>query len=315
VYDYFAPVNEHFKKETTFVEQSNKNKTKLPKIQQLTINDETNNSIIDVSIDTTSMDLKFIFDESLIVEILEKEREKIPGVKNNTSTTLHTITLDTIRNHIAKTNTFDDKLKYMVLTYIINNEKNLNTEEKGLNLSIKEKEFKRIFNEIGNLSMNANRFKKIIQTELVDFFARQPYIFEFKVKQEPPKKDFWVGHSLPTIAAIIKEGYYINQANAELMHYFQTKKDGLLKPDHPNQETLYNFDDAFAFGKYDKFKRLAGTNPDDGSYNTQLVPTIRKIFTDNSKDIMFSCLRDDKDVSKAKGAIDTLYLVQDIKST
>jgi hypothetical protein len=302
VYDYFAPVNEHFAKETTLVTEYNKNKTKLPKIQQLTINDKSNNNIIDVSTDMKTMDVKFIFDKSLIVDILGKERERIRGVENNTS-----ITLDTIRNYIAKTNTFDHKLKHMVLTYIINNQENID---------IKEKKLETKFKNVGTLSQQESTFKNIIQNELVEFFRQQPYIFGIKVEDPEKKKDIWIRHSIPTIAAIIKEGYYINQANAELMHYFKTKKDGQLKPiqDISNLNKYY-FNDAFAFGKYDKFKRLAGTNPDDGSYNTLLVQTMRNIFTDNSKDIMFSCLRDDKDFSKAKGAIDTLYLVQDIKST
>jgi hypothetical protein len=46
------------------------------------------------------------------------------------------------------------------------------------------------------------------------------------------------------------------------------------------------------------------------------VKTIVEEFTaDNSKDIMFSCIRDDKELGKVLGAIDTLLLVQDLKST
>lgn len=123
--------------------------------------------------------------------------------------------------------------------------------------------------------------------------------------------------SYNTIAQIIKEGYYINKANAELIHYFNMKRqyqkihaDSMTK-----QKRTYEFAPNFSFAKYEKFRSFF--HPYTATtFDTQLVKTIVEEFTaDNSKDIMFSCIRDDKELGKALGAIDTLLLVQDLKST
>jgi hypothetical protein len=183
-----------------------------------------------------------------------------------------------------------------------------------------------------------------------------------------------------TIAQIIKEGYYINKANAELINFFEKKREfnvddvyfvrpkasqggarkrsikgtktNLTKyggtfnscngekcdscvsvpfenPDkHVNPET-YKFCGNFDFKSYQKFSSKfnlasSGKKEDNNYYDTNLVPIIVKEFCTNdkgivnmlgTKDIMFCCIRNDRDVSKALGAIDTLALVQKLKST
>ena len=154
-----------------------------------------------------------------------------------------------------------------------------------------------------------------------------------------------------TIAQIIKEGYYINKANAELIDYFERKRNFEKNFESSSREikvktggkrirrqkggtdacdngccfkptlnvpspTSYPFKGNFDFKSYNKFKmsfmQMNGTT--DKKYDTQLVKTLVKEFP-NSKDIMFACIRDDKNVGIALGAIDTLLLVQDLKST
>lgn len=123
--------------------------------------------------------------------------------------------------------------------------------------------------------------------------------------------------SYNTIAQIIKEGYYINKANAELIHYFNMKRQyQKIHADSTNkQNKTYEFAPNFSFAKYEKFSSFFHPHTST-TFDTQLVQTIIDEFTaDNSKDIMFSCIRDDKELGKALGAIDTLLLVQDLKST
>lgn len=134
------------------------------------------------------------------------------------------------------------------------------------------------------------------------------------------------------IRQLIKEGYYINKANVELMQYFKSKmkfNNAAVK----RREEKYGFCGNFDFPSYDKFatsftrgiapvrpqtaklvKRGGNGSTNDTYYDTQLVPTIKEMFPNNPKDIMFACIRNDKDVGKAMGAIDTLRLVQDLKS-
>lgn len=172
-----------------------------------------------------------------------------------------------------------------------------------------------------------------------------------------------------TIAQIIKEGYYINKANAELINYFEHKRnfnisppdyfnrksnvkkggkrrqvggtdqcigtscDRCLIPRIDNPEThmspqTYKFCNNFDIQHYNKFNhKFTNANPTTDAqqdfYDTNLVPIIVNEFSKRegkydilgTKDLMFCCIQNDKQLAKALGAIDTLRLVQQLKST
>jgi hypothetical protein len=134
-------------------------------------------------------------------------------------------------------------------------------------------------------------------------------------------------HRYYVSSQIIKEGFYINLANAELINYFERKRNFDLDGKTISKITSdYEFNNNFDFKKYNKFnstfKAVKNTNANNTNtnnkdkikYQTSLVPTLINEFN-NAKDIMFACIRNDKDLGKAMGAIDTLLLVQDLKST
>jgi hypothetical protein len=123
----------------------------------------------------------------------------------------------------------------------------------------------------------------------------------------------------------IKEGYYINKANAELMQYFKSKlnftfptPDNVKPPRDANGYGFKNFD----LGEYDKFQatftpqlcKATSKEICDATIDTKLVHTLVEMFGSNAKDIMFSCIRNDKNIGKALGAIDTLTLVRELKA-
>jgi hypothetical protein len=177
-----------------------------------------------------------------------------------------------------------------------------------------------VFQEIMNGRYNAAR--NIIQGSIIksmDIFNRNPYILPFMMNNNP------VQYNYNTIARIIKEGYYINKANAELMDYFKKK---IYMQDINNIVTVnkrYNFDASFSFANYDKFSKdflpimksntNANSSNKDFEYDTILVDIIRTQFPGKNKDIIFACVRNDKDFGKILGAIDTLELIRNLKST
>jgi len=148
--------------------------------------------------------------------------------------------------------------------------------------------------------------------------SNSPYLLPFESNQKPKK------YRYSTIARIIKEGYYINKANAELMDYFKKK---LHMQDVSRIVTVkkgYDFNKSFAFNSYNKFARdfvpISGNSArnsaqKDFEYDTGLVDIIKKQFPGKNKDIIFACVRNDKDFGKILGAIDTLELIRDLKST
>lgn len=172
----------------------------------------------------------------------------------------------------------------------------------------------------------------------------------------------YIHYKYSNLLQIVKEGYYINKAIAELIHFFQTKRNyedsnvsktdnsvyttQLPQPPQPpqitnvNEEThkecskflstiparnknilLYPFEGNFDFKNYNKFSAKFHVNPEYkdvtiSKYDTSLVQTIYNEFgDDNVKHIMFACVRNLDQVDKIIGAISTLYLVQDLKST
>ena len=349
-YTYFDKLNNYFK--DVIQNWRKKNDQPYPKDEYVIIED-----LIDVKVTRVPEEGKkalftFHFSEGLILEILQKKIQSLQdnivnktvindkrisfiekldkqrsqmgyNVDNepewvkallNRFSMLDNSTLDTIRNRLAQTKVYDDELKYMILSNVLQNKDTIH---------ITNKIFKANFGLFGDNITNPGSFKNMIATELIKYFAKQPYILR--------QNNNSVAHTPNTIASIIREGYYINQANAELMEFFKAKKNGdlveLLKEDNArtdNRKTQYEFESNFALSKYNKFKKHTSAdatkatnanNANNNQYETQLVPTLRRLFTDGSKDIMFACLRDDKSVAIAKGAIDTLKLVQDIKST
>jgi hypothetical protein len=166
-----------------------------------------------------------------------------------------------------------------------------------------------------------------------------------------------ITYTYSELLQIVKEGYYINKAIAELIHFFQTKKNyeepivhendnniyittqpsGVINANTEKQKkckkmdstihtkkqnvTAYPFEGNFDFANYNKFSAKFHVNPSNkdetiSKYDTSLVQTIYNEFgDDNVKHIMFACVRNLDQVDKIIGAISTLYLVQDLKST
>lgn len=121
---------------------------------------------------------------------------------------------------------------------------------------------------------------------------------------------------------IIQEGFFINQANAELVQFLKQKKKGDVVNSLPNcilDKT------QFYFENYNKFKNLTveGEDPDEKQVcenYTKLVDLLKETF-ENEKDgastkyIMLCNVRREQDIKFRTGAIDTLKLVQSLKST
>jgi hypothetical protein len=193
-----------------------------------------------------------------------------------------------------------------ILNYVVNNPSLI---------SIKKKWFCITFNNMRSM-MTKEKWpdvKKKIQNELISFFTSQPYMIK--------TKDYDNENSFSSISSILAEGFFINQANAELINLFRQKKNGKFQH-YINHETAdkistFEFDKTFSIKQYDKFAKILGEGELESTTVTltKLVPTLTEMFGTDAKDIMFACLKDEKEVTQAKGAIDTLYLVQDIKST
>ncbi len=115
---------------------------------------------------------------------------------------------------------------------------------------------------------------------------------------------------------VIQEGFFINQANAELIEFLQQRKQGVNDIiDKKTNECPINIE-ALAFEEYNKFKNY---RKQGCPYYTDLVPTLKEIFeTDpnhKTKYIMLCNIRREKELKYRIGAIDTLKLVKDLKST
>jgi hypothetical protein len=113
---------------------------------------------------------------------------------------------------------------------------------------------------------------------------------------------------------IIQEGFFINQANAELVEFLLRKKDDL--PDSTDVPCALN-KELFHFEKYDKFRNLTKQNTTTCETYTKIVPVLKEIFEDNAtaKYVMLCNIRREKDIKYRLGAIDTLKLVDKLKST
>ena len=227
------------------------------------------------------------------------------------------------------------------------------------------------------LDVNIGKIIRSLTQVINDFSTTQKYFIALDDLHLETSK-----MSYNRIAQIIREGYYINKANAELMKFFNDKrnftnhKDG----DFEKLNYIYKFTE-FGFTKYNKFnwfftpctvgKQNGGSGKQDPKtslfrtqqlnpkttknivsvrsaseiptlrnnillpakssqntsttsctplvgvkgFDTKLVKGIVDLFGKDAKDIMFTCIRNDKDLGKALGAIDTLLLVKELKST
>lgn len=182
-------------------------------------------------------------------------------------------------------------------------------------------------NALGSM-YNQSNFRTIfdeIQKQLEKTFKDADYIIPLTDNKGQQYK-----YKYSTLAQIIKEGFYINKANAELIDFFKRRRNfedpieslqnktnvnNPKKQSHvsPSIKFMGNFD----FNSYDKFSvQFPKGNGVVTKYDTSLVKTITNEFPgDETKHIMFACVRDDKQLDKIIGAISTLYLIQDLKST
>ena len=234
---------------------------------------------------------------------IEQIRDRLISIKN--------APLENVKNEI-------DVLETHVLKYVTENPKTIQLEQQTFCFDFdKDIDLKTI--DTNNPEIKTIRaayskttlIQKKLRMQIEYFFASQPYIF-VPPKDDSIKVSVGLPNSVQSLIAIIKEGYYINQANAELIDYFTQKKEGNVEQALQSaNKGQYSFDDYFKLSTYDKFKRIKSNN---GKYETNLVPSLIEMFTSNSKDIMFACLWG-VGLHRVKGAIDTLYLVKDIKST
>ena len=121
---------------------------------------------------------------------------------------------------------------------------------------------------------------------------------------------------------IIQEGFFINQANAELVQFLKQKKKGKEfagMPDCTLDKT------KFYFENYSKFNDLTVQGKDPNEVQvcktyTGLVNLLKETFENakvgaSAKYIMLCNVRREEDIKFRTGAIDTLKLVQSLKST
>ena len=266
-----------------------------------TINKDLIQDIVTSSIEKLLVKLENQIDANLNSE-KSRELDYLKNLKPN---------LATIKNEIiqaqAKGSTDKERLSIVMLKFISDNIGSIQLQNNVFQMILRLKKGVTSFNWYINNKDGVDDFKGQIKTALLSFFKAQPYIFVTPT----PKGETQLQHTHDTIATIIKEGYFINQANAELIHYFNQKRNGKQSTPKKGETNKYTFEEKFALSKYNKFKRVTETQ----YFETWLVPTIHTMFGSNSLDIMFACLRDEKDAGKVKGAVDTLYLVRDIKST
>jgi hypothetical protein len=165
---------------------------------------------------------------------------------------------------------------------------------------------------IRGMVMNSDYMKNKLQNDLAEFFFKQAYLNSIT-------DDIPTGSHINTIITILKEGFFINQVNGELLDYFKRKKQGQLPQNVRKLDSnavQYRFQEQFHHTKYNKFAPLSPEEQNDTLlYHTSLIPTLIQLFGHDAKDIMFACVSDAQTENKIKGAIDTLYNVQDIKST
>jgi hypothetical protein len=202
-----------------------------------------------------------------------------------------------------------DAVERSIIKYLVDNPSMITIRKSWFCISFKQQGKITLRDILTNPEYGA---MKKIKNELRDFFTAQPYIIK--------TKEYDNENSFSSISSILAEGFFINQANAELINLFRQKKNGIFQKYFKHKIDkipTFDFNTKFSVKQYDKFAKILGENELESTNFTltELVPTLTDMFGTDAKDIMFACLKDEKDVTQAKGAIDTLYLVQDIKST
>jgi hypothetical protein len=264
--------------------------------------------------------------DNLIRDILLDVRAKVS--QNNDFSNIKSVTLSYIKELLMQSKKIGDNsmFKYALLTYVIENQNNLKFDKKHVSViisnndlvdNISRKKVQTSDNEINDFIKNQARL--LIKERVKMNFDQENYMFP--VAKDDDNNDVFYKYDI--ISQIIKEGYYINKANAELIHYFGKKRKlenvKYLDKYKIGIASRYNFNTQFSLQNYKKFSKDFQPIKDlPKEFETNLVPIIYNEFNMNginAKDIMFSCIRNDNELGKALGAIDTLLLVQDLKST
>jgi hypothetical protein len=122
-----------------------------------------------------------------------------------------------------------------------------------------------------------------------------------------------VTFSQDILLRIVNEGFFINQANAELIQFLTNRKNNIfLKTTNDINECQLNQEDLF-YEKYNKFK----SNYKNGLCSvTNIVDSLNSDFDPKTTKYMMICnIRRESETKFRLGAIDTLTLVRDLKST
>jgi dihydroxyacetone kinase DhaKLM complex PTS-EIIA-like component DhaM len=165
-----------------------------------------------------------------------------------------------------------------------------------------------------------NRFDKKTMTDKVSYLMA---LSNFKDQFDAYLDDYFkslrrsviidgrdVSFSQEYLLRIIQEGFFINQANVELISMLNVKKDGNMFQSRDDC-TITDVPRLY-FDKYNKFNNLY----DASCSVTGLTQELNKYFDpDHTKYVMMCNVRREKDIKFRLGAIDTLRLVENLKST
>lgn len=263
----------------------------------------------------TDIKLHFVITRETILFLLQKEIEGETAASTN---------IKELLLNLKQNESNSSQIQKSILKFIVENNQNIIEEFKG-SIMMNNNKKSTLYNDIKYIIKNVDiktdkrtfpsRVVEEIKTKNDDIvqnlqklifkvFSEQPYIYS-------SNKD--VSNKYSTIISIIKEGYYINQANAELINYLKAKVNNEIKEKvlKTNSDKTIDFEKNFSFQNYDKFKSVN----DSQTYVTGLVPLICDEFGIHTKDILISCVTNKHDINKAMGSIDTLLLVKDLKST
>lgn len=365
---------------------------------------QTNEEFAVINITSQNPSAKFKINASLLKEIcIYIQKKKYPDTRVSSNVTLSHIRYAVLEQNVQEINPLKiqyvinqlstleaiyDKTPLMNLNFDITSEKQ-NEQIQKLSLAIQK-----LKNDVA---------KEIVQNQIEKSLRQYNNTIEYIIpfygnpdnNDEKAKKqmDNYIRYKYSSIARIIKEGYYINKANAELMDFFNRR---LVLADTSSiryEEKRYTFDENFSYLYYDKFQSAftpssnthiknqkenrnskknvnnslqmlpqanLWMNMDDNNendelkhcqktvetlqeeiralkeqqkqcvndksvkpklktensyYDTKLVDIINNLFEGENKHILFACVRNDKDLGKILGALDTLKLVENLKST
>ena len=146
------------------------------------------------------------------------------------------------------------------------------------------------------------KFKSEFDRYLDDYFGslKRPVIIDGNV----------VWFSQQYLLRIIQEGFFINQANVELLDLLVSQQDDV--PYDANSQCTVEDTTKLMFEGYDKFKNMFK----EGCAVTGLTQELNSHFDlKSTKYIMLVNVRREPDIKFRLGAIDTLKLVENLKST